>query len=168
MRTLAWILALAIAAAVAGAAALVVYSLATERPLDLRTADPDSLGPTDEQVRHLDPNAGLVGGQPGPLQPNELRPLDTDAGAGAAGLEQLAAPAESWLTSAAYGDGQAAEQLAKALLAKGAPDDRIAIVRRTDVRGSVDWRVEIGPLTADQAVELQTLLQELGLNFSLE
>ncbi|ADP20056.1 MULTISPECIES: hypothetical protein [Achromobacter] len=168
MRALAWILALVIAAAGAGAAALVVYSLATERPPDLRTADPDSLGPSDEQVLHLDPNAGLAGGQLAPLRPNELRPLEANAGARDLELGQPASPAESWLISSAYGDGQAAERLAKALLAKGAPNDRIAIVRRTDAQGSVDWRVEVGPVTADQAVELRALLQANGLEFDLE
>ncbi|MDH0682943.1 hypothetical protein [Achromobacter animicus] len=159
---------MSIATAGAGAAALVVYSLAAERPRDLRTAHPDYLGPSDDQVRHLDPNAGLIDGPLHPMQPNELRPLDADSGTGDSEGGELPAPAESWLTSAAYGDGQAAERLAKALLAKGAPNDLIAIVRRTSVRGSVDWRVEIGPLTADQAADLQALLQELGLSFSLE
>ncbi|WP_063589257.1 hypothetical protein [Achromobacter ruhlandii] len=168
MRALAWILAFAIATAGAGAAALIVYSLAIERPRDLLTANPDSLGPSDEQVRHLDPNAGLIDRQVAPMQPNELLPLDADSGAGDSEGGELPVPAESWLTSAAYEDGQAAERLAKALLAKGAPNDLIAIVRRTSVSGSVDWRVEIGPLTAGQAGELQALLQELGLDFSFD
>ncbi|WP_306951767.1 hypothetical protein, partial [Achromobacter seleniivolatilans] len=150
MRSLAWILAFAIAAAGGGAAALVVYSLATERPRDLRTTDRNSLGPSDDQVRHLDPNAGLVGGPFPPIQPNELRPLDADSGAGDSERGQPPAPAERWLTSAAYGDGHAAERLAKALLAKGAPNDRIAIVRRAD-GNYADWRVEVGPLTSSQA-----------------
>ena len=80
MRAMVWILALVIVAAGAGAAGLVRYSLATERPRDLRAADPDSLGASDEQVRHLDPNAGLIG-QLAPLQPNEVRPLEANAGA---------------------------------------------------------------------------------------
>ncbi|WP_223306591.1 MULTISPECIES: SPOR domain-containing protein [Achromobacter] len=70
--------------------------------------------------------------------------------------------------SGSYGDGQAAERLAKALLAKGAPHDRIAIVRRTNAQGIVDWRVEVGPITIDQAMELQSLLQANGLEFDLE
>jgi len=168
MRALAWILAFAIAAAGAGAAALFVYSLAIERPRDLRTADSDSLGPSDDQVRHLDPNAGLIGRQLAPMQPNELLLLDADPGAGDLEGGEPPAPAESWLASAAYRDGQAAERLAKALLAKGAPNDLIAIVRRTSVGGSVQWRVEIGPLTVGQADELRALLQELGLDFSFE
>lgn len=168
MRALAWILALVITAAGAAAAALVVYSLATERPRDLRTAEPDSLGPSDEQVRHLDPNAGLVGGPLAPLQPNELRPLEANAGTEDLELGRPAASAESWLMSGSYGDGQAAERLAKALLAKGAPHDRIAIVRRTNAQGIVDWRVEVGPITIDQAMELQSLLQANGLEFDLE
>ncbi len=164
MRALAWILTFAIAAAGAGAAALFVYSLAVERPRGLRTALPDYLGPSDDQVRHLDPNAGLVVGPLPPMQPNELRPLDVDPGAGDLRLEQAAAPAESWLISAAYGDGQAAELLAQALLAKGAPNDLIAIVRRTDGI-HVDWRVEVGPLTDNQAALLQSMLQHQGLTF---
>ncbi|WP_227741404.1 SPOR domain-containing protein [Achromobacter sp. GbtcB20] len=159
---------MSIATAGAGAAALFVYSLAIERPRDLRTADPDSLGPSDDQVRHLDPNAGLIDGPLPPMQPNELRPLDADSGTGDSEGGELPAPAESWLASAAYGGGQAAERLAKALLAKGAPNDLIAIVRRTSVGGSVQWRVEIGPLTVGQADELRALLQELGLDFSFE
>ncbi len=168
MKALAWILIVSIATAGAGAAALFVYSLAIERPRDLLTADPDFLGPSDDQVRHLDPNAGLIDRPSAPMQPNELLPLDADPGAGDSEGGELLVPAESWLTSAAYGDGQAAERLAKALLAKGAPNDLIAIVRRTSVRGSVDWRVEIGPVTAGQAGELQALLHELGLDFSFE
>lgn len=170
MRALAWILATVIAAAGVGAAALVVYSLATERPRDLRTADPDSLGPSDEQVRDLDPNAGLGGNQLAPLQPNVLRALEPNpnAGAGDSEIGQPGAPAESWLISGAYGDGLAAERLAKALLAKGAPNDRIAIVRRTSAQGRLDWRVEVGPVTSDQAAELQSLLQANGLEFDLE
>ncbi|MFJ3463615.1 hypothetical protein [Achromobacter spanius] len=168
MKALAWIRALSIATAGAGAAALFVYSLAIERPRDLLTADPDSLGPSDDQVRHLDPNAGLIDRPSAPMQPNELLPLDADPGAGDSEGGEPPAPAEAWLTSAAYGDGQAAERLATALLAKGAPNDLIAIVRRTDMHGSVDWRVEIGPLTAGQADELQALLQARGLEFSFE
>lgn len=168
MRALAWILAFAIAAASAGAAALVVYSLATERPRDLRTEDPNFLGPSDDQVRDLDPNAGLFGGQLAPMQPNELRSLDADSEAGDLERGKPPGPAESWLTSAAYGDGQAAERLAKALIAKGAPNDLIAIVRRTGLSGSVDWRVEIGPLTAGQAAALQALFETRGLEFSFE
>ncbi len=77
-------------------------------------------------------------------------------------------PAESWLISGAYGDGLAAERLARALLSKGAPNDRIAIVRRTNAQGGVDWRVELGPVTVDQAAQLQSLLQTQGLEFDLE
>lgn len=57
---------------------------------------------------------------------------------------------------------------AKALLSKGAPNDRIAIVRRTNAQGGVDWRVELGPVTVDQAAQLQSLLQTQGLEFDLE
>lgn len=167
MRALAWILAFAIAAAGAGAAALFVYSLAIERPRDLRTAHPDYLGPSDDQVRHLDPNAGLVDRQLAPMQPNELLPLDADLGAGDSEGGELPAPAENWLISGMYEDGQAAENLARALIAKGAPSTFVAIVRRTSAQGRVDWRIEIGPTTREQASYLQLLLQEQGLNFDM-
>lgn len=166
MRAVAWILGIVIAAVCGGGVALLVYSVASERPRDFRNEEPTFQGPSDEQVRHVDPNAGLIGAPLAPLLPSELRPLDEIA---AEVIQaQPAAPAESWLISGAFGEGQAAEQLARGLLAKGAPNDVIAIVRRTSARGSVDWRVEVGPLTTDQAVELRALLQAHGLEFDLE
>ncbi|WP_287145094.1 hypothetical protein [Achromobacter sp.] len=114
----------------------------------------------------MDPNAGLIGAPLAPLLPSELRPLDEIALEATQG--QPAAPAESWLISGVFGEGQAAEHLARALLAKGAPNDVIAIVRRISPQGSVDWRVEVGPLTTDQAAELQSLLQAQGLEFGVE
>lgn len=166
MRAVAWILGCVIAAVCGGGAALLVYSVASERPRDLRIEEPTFQGPSDEQVRHMDPNAGLIGTPLAPLLPSELLPLDDIAAE--ATQAQPAAPAENWLISGAFGEGPAAEQLARALLAKGAPNDVIAIVRRTSAQGRVDWRVEVGPLTADQAVELQSMLQAQGLEFNLE
>lgn len=166
MRALAWVLALSIATAGAGAAALLVYSLAIERPRDLRTADRYAMGPSDEQVRHLDPNAGMFGESPAPLRPNELRQLDVDPAAGKTVPNEPTAPAKSWLVSSSYKDGQAAEGLAKALVSKGAPDDLIFIVRVAG-ESTVDWRVEIGPITDSQAAVVQSLLQNEGLDFEL-
>lgn len=166
MRVVAWILGFVIAAVCGGGAALVVYSVASERPRDLRIEEPTFQGPSDEQVRHMDPNAGLIGAPLAPLLPRELRPLDEIAAE--ATQAQPATTAESLLISGAFGDGQAAEKLARGLLAKGAPNDIIAIVRRTNAQGSVDWRVEVGPLTADQADALQSMLQAQGLEFDVE
>lgn len=166
MRAIAWIFGGVIAALCGGGAALLVYSVASERPRDLRIEEPTLQGPSDDQARHMDPNAGLIGAPLAPLLPNELRPLDEAAVE--ATQAQPATPAESWLISGAFGEGLAAEQLARGLIAKGAPNEVIAIVRRTSAQGSVDWRVEVGPLTANQAVELQSMLQAQGLEFHVE
>ncbi|WP_232786594.1 hypothetical protein [Achromobacter sp. DH1f] len=147
----------------AGAAAVFVYSLATDAPPAFVLISPVDLGPTDEAAGRLDPNAGLRTTPLEPLQPVELASLSDEQIVGR--IPAQVEDSEVWLFSERFGDGAAAEMLARALLAKGAPNDRVALVRSDGGAGTADWHVEIGPVTANQAIELQQLLRREGLSF---
>lgn len=163
MRGCIWI-AFSIAwTAITGVGAILVHSVAARPPIGLQLEAAAPPGPTDDQARQMDPNAGLRTTPLERLAPTELRPLESEEGVDQA--EPELAGEEAWLFSGEFVDPRAAEALARALLAKGAPDDRIAILRVGSGPGAVLWRVALGPLNALQARKLQRLLLRHGLPF---
>lgn len=163
MRGCSWI-AFSIAwVAITGAGAILVHSVAARPPISLQAEAAAPHGPTDDQARQMDPNAGLLTTPLERLAPIELRPLESEESVDQA--EPELAGEEAWLFSGEFVDLGAAEALARALLAKGAPDDRIAILQVGSGPGAVVWRVALGPLNAPQVRELQRLLLHHGLRF---
>lgn len=166
MRGCSWI-AFSIAwAAFTGVGAILVHSVAVCPPISLQLEAAAPLGPSDDEARQMDPNAGLRMTPLERLAPIELRPLESEEGDDQA--EPELAGEMAWLFSGEFVDAGAAEALARALLAKGAPNDRIAILRVGEGSAGFVWRVEVGPVTAAQANALQELLRRQGLSFTRE
>lgn len=166
MRGCSWIAFSVAWTAVTGVGAILVHSVAARPPIGLQLEAAAPPGPTDDQARQMDPNAGLRTTPLERLAPIELRTLEGEEGVDQAEPEQ--AGEQAWLFSGEFVDPGAAEALARALLAKGAPNDRIAVLRVGDGSAGFVWRVEVGPVTAAQAKALQDLLRRQGLTFTRE